>query len=36
MGCRSNGCYELDAEIAVPDSLDCATREIKLDDPFWP
>lgn len=36
IGCRSNGCYGLDAEIAVPDSLDCAMREIKLDDFFWP
>ena len=35
-GCRSNGCHGLDAKIAMPDSLDCATREIKLDDPFWP
>lgn len=34
MGCCSNGRYGLDAEIAVPGSLDCATREIKLDDPF--
>ena len=34
MGCRSKGCYGLDTEIAVPDSLDCAMCEIKLDDPF--
>lgn len=36
MGCRSNGCYGLDVEIAVLDSLDRAMHEIKLDDPFWP